>query len=421
MKNVIKTTFFLFLGAILAASLLYPTVTLRAVSTADLGIENPGILPSNPFYFFKEWTRDLRRAFTFKTINRAQLELVILNEQAGEISKLLDINSSNMEVLTDAVYRYQQSLENLRNYLNSTDNSLDSLSSYLIKHIQLLDNLPFSADEVADRAAGLLAFSFENFDTPNSFRLRANLIAGSNNQPLSDLRVAEVLTRMESYLSPQSRLQIAGVKEGLLLSFAAKLKLGLLPDDFAFLPGNHIVRLRAIDDLKIKIADPELRSLINVFRQKVTQSAEKSLTDKQISFVIEEAKKINSILKNSSNQAVFYLEQADSFYQDRQLAGALGQATMALAAASKALSDQTLTGGAFSFYSNELAFLRFEYDQLLGLFATGENIKIINETEKRIVNLADFLQKNKINNHSSKVEEEIIIIKLLLSKIHYSL
>jgi len=46
------------------------------------GVERPGLLPTSPFYFFKDISRDVRYAFTFEPIDKANLRLRFANEDA---------------------------------------------------------------------------------------------------------------------------------------------------------------------------------------------------------------------------------------------------------------------------------------------------------------------------------------------------
>src|SRR3989338_1352335 len=54
----------------------------------DLGVPDPGVLPTSPFYFVKEWRRGITRLFTFNPIKKAELELTILNEKAAEAQEV---------------------------------------------------------------------------------------------------------------------------------------------------------------------------------------------------------------------------------------------------------------------------------------------------------------------------------------------
>ena len=71
--------------------------------TVDLGIEDPGTLPTSPFYFLKEWRRGLKLLFTFDRVKKAELELEISNEKAAEAKKVEEENPDNIEAIKRAI------------------------------------------------------------------------------------------------------------------------------------------------------------------------------------------------------------------------------------------------------------------------------------------------------------------------------
>ena len=54
-----------------SGSLVKKLVADELLTLEDLGIENPGILISNPFYFIKKFRRSTWRIFTFSQLKRA--------------------------------------------------------------------------------------------------------------------------------------------------------------------------------------------------------------------------------------------------------------------------------------------------------------------------------------------------------------
>ena len=91
----------------------------ESVSSSNLGIENPGILPTNPFYFIKEWSRGIRRVFTFNPIAKVKLELQITNEKAAEAKKVEQVSPNNVEAMNKALGNYQESQSHLKDKLEA--------------------------------------------------------------------------------------------------------------------------------------------------------------------------------------------------------------------------------------------------------------------------------------------------------------
>lgn len=123
---------------------------MNILSTADLGIENPGLLPTNPFYFFKEWRRAIIRVITLDPIAKADLELHITNEKAAEVRRVEELNGENPEAIAGALRNYSDAQVRLREKLAALketsqnpnlDRLLQDLIDKAIKHERLFDSL----------------------------------------------------------------------------------------------------------------------------------------------------------------------------------------------------------------------------------------------------------------------------------------
>ena len=79
MKKIILTFFvlaFVSAGTVLAQETetsVEAIVEAETVTNADLGVEVPGLLPTSPFYFFKEIGRGFQRALTFFSLSQTKL------------------------------------------------------------------------------------------------------------------------------------------------------------------------------------------------------------------------------------------------------------------------------------------------------------------------------------------------------------
>ncbi|MDO8470843.1 MAG: DUF5667 domain-containing protein [bacterium] len=125
------------------------------VSLEDLDAGDPRILPTSPFYFFKELVRGAQRVLTFDSIDKAELELKITNEKAAEVKKVQDTEGQNAGAVQKAVENYQKAQEALRSRLEKLqetsenpkiDTLLDRLTERTLKHQKLLDDIAAKAD-----------------------------------------------------------------------------------------------------------------------------------------------------------------------------------------------------------------------------------------------------------------------------------
>ena len=125
----------------------YEMYTIKAT---DLGIENPGILPTSYFYFFKEWRRGITRLFTFKKISKAELELKITNEKAAEMFKVQETKPDSMKAFTAALENYAKATERLQARLLKLEETSENpnvaklllkLNEQTLKHAVLLNQI----------------------------------------------------------------------------------------------------------------------------------------------------------------------------------------------------------------------------------------------------------------------------------------
>src|SRR3989344_1606615 len=109
----------------------------ETITIKDLGISDTGILPSSPFFFFKELGRGLQSFVTFNPVSKAELELKFTNEKAAEVKKISETQPQNTEAIQRALENYKESQENLRSRFEKLaetsqnpkiDNLLDNLT-----------------------------------------------------------------------------------------------------------------------------------------------------------------------------------------------------------------------------------------------------------------------------------------------------
>lgn len=136
---------FLFLGFFGISNLV------AAITVGDLGVAaDPGVLPTNPFYFLKEWRRGISRLFTADPVAKAELELNILNEKAAEVLKVKEALPNNIKAIKGAIANYQKAQERLRSRLElleefsknpNVDRLLQQLGERVARHSWLFNTI----------------------------------------------------------------------------------------------------------------------------------------------------------------------------------------------------------------------------------------------------------------------------------------
>jgi len=112
------------------------------VTAADLGIKDPTILPNSPFYFLKNFQRQLRLALTFNQVKKAELRLQFANEMLVEAQKLAE-KTGNQELFQRAIDKYQKQIEKIQNQVEKFKNNdkddikIDSFADRFNKKIEL--------------------------------------------------------------------------------------------------------------------------------------------------------------------------------------------------------------------------------------------------------------------------------------------
>ena len=188
---------------------------LETTTIADLGIKDPGLLPTSPFYFFKEIGRGIQRIFTFNSIAKAELELRITNEKAAEAKKVEETRPDDEMAIRRALENYQRSQERLKSRIErlrensenpNVDRLLERLVDYTIKHEKLFEQI-----EVSHRATDGIVNSLENVrdrieatavaasrkDMPEKFAARLKTaLENSKGSTLKHLRSMDILDRI---------------------------------------------------------------------------------------------------------------------------------------------------------------------------------------------------------------------------------
>src|SRR3989344_1140152 len=164
---------FLAVGGLAPRSLGVVGVALAQVDSEDLDIGSSGILPTNPFYFLKEWRRSVQRVFARSPLRRAELELNITNQQAAEINQLEELAPENISALQNAITNYTESAVRLRARLEelgetsenpNVDKLLEQLTERVLKHQQLFNGLAGKFEEKEIAKGGLEAAKHSTID-----------------------------------------------------------------------------------------------------------------------------------------------------------------------------------------------------------------------------------------------------------------
>lgn len=351
------------------------------VSYQDLETEAPKLLPNNPFYFIKTWSWGIRRALTFNSVKRAELELKILNEQAAELKRLKEVAPDNIGAIEKAVANYQDNVERLRNRLEALqetsenpniDKLLDKLTDRSLKHQQIFDDLKIKLeqnpalvdklDNIQDRVNEIVARIPEKFEDALKFEERIkNIIQQRPQRIFKELREAELLDRLAEKLPEQAKERLESLKEETISKFEAQIQSWsgtdkeklLTPGVIKQLPGDSLRRIEILKQVEGLIVNPGLKAEIKEIKEGLEQSINIEVSRERVQKLIEEARRLiieteNALFAESDEEiasaakellkiAKTHLSKAEAALSENKIGEAFGQANSAVLTARNAL------------------------------------------------------------------------------------
>jgi hypothetical protein len=298
--------------------------------------ENPGILPTSPFYFFKNITRGVQRIFTVNPVKKAELEMNIANQQAAEIKKLEEVAPERIDAISKATANYQTNVERLKNRLEdlketsqnpNIDKLVEKLTDNSIKHQELFDELKKKFkdnDELKRRiesAQGEISETVakipKKFDNQEIFRERLERVVNSQpNGIVNELRRVEIIDRISEKIPVEQRQGIEAAKENLIKEFGdrmeklpqAQMREILKPEFLEMIPGDSAQRIKIIEEIKNKVVSPEVREKLMEAGDKILENKienkeiRKEEVEKLINYVKELIVKAESVVAAIENE-----------------------------------------------------------------------------------------------------------------------
>lgn len=397
------------------APLLIMAFLLFGVPLAWAQTTSTGLLPTNPFYFLKEWKREIRLVLSVNTLRKAEVALGILNERLLEINKLKELGLDDTKTFANAVSDYRADSKNFADLLK-TLSDIEKIEMKLAQHI-LINPQYASAD--------ILQFAILKTQSPQIFTENILTLINDRNDGLFEWRVIESLEKIDGS-TPLLKL-----KEDLLLSIAGRLETQLLEKNNELLPavenlsGDLILRVRALDQVRETSISAELKSALNHLRQnlldrlaEVIDEATAQQSIKAAQALIGTAEALGKKLPDPElvERAKFNIEQAVHHFENDVYYGAFGQASVAASLAQNAIIQYVVYVKNFN---SEVDDLKLKFDRL-SLAIAKQKLdeedekaikKLLKEAEERIIKLSQLAANS---DHSIKAITFLRKTKLLL-------
>lgn len=283
MKKYILSS--LVLSSLLVGGLAFAQTTetqtaaqVEAVTIADLGVAEPGLLPTSPFYFLKEFGRAIRRTVTLDSVKKAELELRIINEKAVELKKVEENQPQNTAAIQKAIQNYQanqqrltEKFENLKE--NSSNPNVDKLlqefADRAVKHAKVFNELETKFEnnqEVAKivsavrEKSGEVAAAAAGKDEPAKFAAKVEqVLTTARGSDLKHVRSVEILDNFIRKAPEAVRVSLEKVKEDISTRLEIDIKNAVQTQGVEAvkrvikdLPGNAVRRAIILKELEQK-------------------------------------------------------------------------------------------------------------------------------------------------------------------------
>lgn len=348
-------------GAVVAQEEPATVATEEAISISDLGVEEPTILPTSPFYFFKEFGRNVRSLVTFNSVSKAELELKFANEKAAELKKVSDTQPQNTEAIQKALKNYQNTQEKLQQRFEKlsetsqnpkVDTLLNNLTDRVVKHEKLFDEISFKFKEkegIADAISGVMTGS-ENVigeaskkDDAAKFSSRLEkVLLEEKGGDLKHARSVEIIDRFSGKATVEAKESLGRLRE----EFSDRLKSDIedlleeegedvLKEKIANTPGDLSKRSVIIEEIQ-KRAEQRVSEAIGKAVERLEEFIKKEADTSQKAReqierarkMIQEAQEKNGV-SDLLTEAKDHLKDAESALQEEKFGEAFGQARSA--------------------------------------------------------------------------------------------
>ena len=427
MKKVLVAT--LIIAAMASSAPLVRFVRAQAV---DLGVENVGLLPSNPFYFLKEWGRGVRKFFTSSSVRKARLEFDVVNEKAAELGRLVEITPNNKVGLVAAFDNYTLAVGNLEARLTGFTETVTNpavsqlvgdILSRSIQHRNLFDQLDFkfSGDQAiheavstANRAmAEMLAAIVTRVEAAGDFRTRFVAMTRPGADSLRGVTAVELAGDLAEILSGEDKDFASALKGDLLFDLVGHLEGAQFanPEGISDLitgrAGDSLTLLGIFDEARELTQNSDLHNTLSFSRphflgqlnalDRLNEATAVSSMERARAFIASVPASNKAVVREGLSRAKYNLEQAEKLFQEDNFEGAVGQASAAYATAKEAWYH--LVPGLMG-NSDVSESLRSYYDTLSAAakdadFPSVENPKVfsyLTNIEKQLIGISKLIE-----------------------------
>ncbi|MBU4274695.1 hypothetical protein KKE19_02675 [Patescibacteria group bacterium] len=266
------------------------------VSSQDLGINEPKLLPDSPFYFLKNWVRKIQSTLTFNKVKKAELENKYANEKLIELKKLVEKNA-DPEKIKKATENYQNQIEKIKEKVEqikekaadnqAVDKFLDKFVNQQILQEKILQKLeeqvPTEALEKIKEAREQHLVKFGEVmtkleDRAEKIKEKIENALEEGGSQFKNFKNLEILKNIEEKIPEQAKEAIQQAQENALNRLKENLENMSLKDQEKFkdyidnVSGDKEKQLQILESLKTEISEmPAIQMKLNQVRERVME------------------------------------------------------------------------------------------------------------------------------------------------------
>lgn len=286
---------------ILIASLILATVFCRIVSaqeipevtqdeevtTQDLEISEPKVLPDSPLYFLKNWGRAIRLFFAFNRVKKAGLRLKFANEKIIEAEKLAELKR-NPRAIEKVLASFENDIDKISELSGEELKQFsEKLFHQQLLHQKILQRLENQvSDEIAERIKEKRMAHLEKFvkvmeKVEEREKIAERLgkeLEGMKGSEFKDFKKLEILDEIKEKVPEDVKDKIEELKSHIIENFIAKLE-GVSNEEkekfinyLEQIHGNKLKHLEIMSSL-------EANEMSGILKEKIEKAKEKKIEE----------------------------------------------------------------------------------------------------------------------------------------------
>jgi hypothetical protein len=237
----------------------------------DLGVEEPSILPTNPFYFLKKWQQDINLLFTFNKLKKVQNVLNYTLEKSLEFQKIVLSAPQNAPAIIKASNNLADGLDSLQIYTDDFKSNDGFVSAPAQKFLNI------------ELSKGIKLKRF--FDQVDKNKISSSV---KKNMQKTEDKLTEIMV-----FAPLNLITATNDQESMMnnvqdiinsLDNAEKLELVIILNDFSTIyPNNHDAALllkdefiRNLENNLSKMSSDDFNKFIELNQRAISLSAQGS-------------------------------------------------------------------------------------------------------------------------------------------------